>query len=214
MTENLRLAGHERVLEIGTGSGYQAAVLSKIADRVFSIEIRRKLHTRSKKLLETLAYDNISTRHADGYFGWPDEAPFDCIMITAAVDHIPPPLLKQLKNGGRLILPLGNPFNYQHLTLVTKEPFPAPTTEAWLAWGYLVIFGSVLAFTAYVTVLKQLPINIVSTYAYVNPAIAMLLGWLFLQEEITSWTLGGSVLILLGVTGVFREKYGKKKVEG
>jgi drug/metabolite transporter (DMT)-like permease len=100
------------------------------------------------------------------------------------------------------------------LTLVTGEPFPAPTTQAWLAWAYLVIFGSTLAFTAYVSVLKQLPLNIVSTYAYVNPVIAVLLGWLILQEEITPWTIGGSVLILLGVTGVFREKYGKKKSEG
>jgi drug/metabolite transporter (DMT)-like permease len=97
---------------------------------------------------------------------------------------------------------------------VTREPFPAPTTQAWLAWAYLVVFGSILAFTAYVTVLKQLPINIVSTYAYVNPVIAVFLGWLILQEEITPWTIGGSVLILLGVTGVFREKYGKKKVKG
>ncbi|MFC1799075.1 protein-L-isoaspartate(D-aspartate) O-methyltransferase [Thermodesulfobacteriota bacterium] len=121
MSESLKLEGDDHVLEIGTGSGYQAAVLSKIVSQVYTIEIKEKLHLKSKKLLESIEFDNISTRHGDGYFGWQSAAPFDCIMITAAVDHIPPPLLKQLKNGGKLILPLGNPFNYQNLTLVTRE---------------------------------------------------------------------------------------------
>lgn len=121
MTESLKLQGNERVLEIGTGSGYQAAVLSKIVSEVYTIEIKKKLHLSSKERLESLGFDNVITRHGDGYFGWPGAAPFDCIMITAAVDHIPPPLLKQLKNGGRLILPLGSPFSYQNLSLVTRE---------------------------------------------------------------------------------------------
>ncbi len=121
MTESLNLKGHENVLEIGTGSGYQAAVLSKIVNRVFTIEIRKKLYERATDRLRFLEFKNIETFYGDGYFGLPDKAPFDCIMITAAVDHIPPPLLKQLKVGGKLILPLGNPFGYQSLTLVTKS---------------------------------------------------------------------------------------------
>ena len=120
MTERLNLTGDERVLEIGTGSGYQAAVLAEVAKEVFTMEIKKKHHERSKKRLTSLKYDNVKTRHGDGYFGWEEFAPFDAIMITAAVNHIPPPLLKQLKDGGRLILPLGNPFHFQHLTLVTK----------------------------------------------------------------------------------------------
>lgn len=121
MTEKLNLDRDARVLEIGTGSGYQAAVLAKICNQVYTIEIKEKLYNRASKLLQSLGYDNIETHFGDGYFGWIEKAPFDGIMITAAVDHIPPPLLKQLKNGGRLILPLGNPFAYQNLVLVTKH---------------------------------------------------------------------------------------------
>jgi len=121
MTESLELKGHERVLEIGTGSGYQAAILANAAKEVYTIEIKKKLYTKANQTLRSLDYSNIRTRHADGYFGWPEAAPFDCIMVTASIDHIPPPLLKQLKDGGRLILPLGNPFSYQNLSLVTKQ---------------------------------------------------------------------------------------------
>ena len=121
MTASLKLSPNHRVLEIGTGSGYQAAVLAEIAKEVYSLEIKKKLHKNSTHLLNALGYRNISTRHADGYFGWPEAAPYDAIMITAAVNHIPPPLLKQLKDGGRLILPLGNPFSYQNLTMVVKK---------------------------------------------------------------------------------------------
>jgi len=121
MTESLNLTGSEHVLEIGTGSGYQAAVLAKTAKKVTSIEIKKKLYKRATKILNQTGCTNVQTLHGDGYFGWKKEAPFDCIMITAAVDHIPPPLLDQLKNGGRLILPLGNPLSYQNLVLVTKK---------------------------------------------------------------------------------------------
>ncbi|MEJ2656264.1 MAG: protein-L-isoaspartate(D-aspartate) O-methyltransferase [Desulfobacterales bacterium] len=121
MTESLKLKGQEHALEIGTGSGYQAAVLANIVKEVYTIEIKEKLYSKAGQALESLGYMNVKTRHSDGYFGWPEAAPFDCIMITAAIDHIPPPLLKQLKDGGRLILPLGNPFSYQNLSLVTKH---------------------------------------------------------------------------------------------
>lgn len=121
MTASIGLNRTQRVLEIGTGSGYQTAILAEIVKEVYSMEIKQKLHKNSTKLLKSLGYKNIFTRHGDGYFGWQDAAPFDAIMITAAVNHIPPPLLKQLKDGGRLILPLGNPFSYQNLTLVTRQ---------------------------------------------------------------------------------------------
>jgi protein-L-isoaspartate(D-aspartate) O-methyltransferase len=121
MTETLQLKPSDRVLEIGTGSGYQAAILSSLAERVYTIEIKHRLHINSANLLKKLNYNNIGCRYGDGYFGWPEAAPFDAIMITAAVDHIPPPLLKQLRDGGRLVLPLGSPFGYQNLVLVTKR---------------------------------------------------------------------------------------------
>ena len=121
MTEILRPSKNHRILEIGTGSGYQAAVLGHVAKNVYTIEIKEKLYDKANNTLKSLGYKTIQTRHSDGYFGWPEKAPFDAIMITAAVDHIPPPLLKQLKDGGRLALPLGNPFSYQNLVLVTKK---------------------------------------------------------------------------------------------
>ena len=121
MTEALRLQPSDRVLEIGTGSGYQAAVLAEIVKEVYTIEIRRTLAEAATQRLKTLGYKNIEVKFGDGYFGWEEHAPFDAIIITASVNHIPPPLIKQLKEGGRLILPLGNTLFYQTLTLVTKQ---------------------------------------------------------------------------------------------
>lgn len=121
MTELLAPDKQHRVLEIGTGSGYQAAVLAAVSKKVFTVEIKPKLYQRTRRLLQQLNYTNIITSHADGYFGWEDQAPFDGIIITASVDHIPPPLIRQLAEGGRLVLPLGNPFSYQNLVMVTKE---------------------------------------------------------------------------------------------
>lgn len=121
MTEALGLKPGDRVLEIGTGSGYQAAVLAEVAGEVFTMEIRERLAARARENLKELGYENIKVRHADGYFGWEEHAPFDAIIITAAVNHIPPPLIKQLKEGGRLILPLGSTRFFQMLTLAEKK---------------------------------------------------------------------------------------------
>jgi len=121
MTEALNLKSSDRVLEIGTGSGYQAAVLAEIVNEVYTIEIREGLKESASKLLYELGYKNIKTKYADGYFGWEQYAPFDAVVITASANHIPPPLIKQLKEGGRLIIPLGSTLYYQTLTLVTKS---------------------------------------------------------------------------------------------
>jgi len=118
MTEALELTGREKVLEIGTGSGYQAAVLAKIVSQVFTIEIVEPLAEQSETTFQELGYTNITVKGGDGYQGWPDEAPFDAIIVTAAPDHIPQPLKDQLKVGGRLILPKGK--WVQELVLVRR----------------------------------------------------------------------------------------------
>jgi protein-L-isoaspartate(D-aspartate) O-methyltransferase len=119
MTEAMGLTGGETVLEIGTGSGYQAAVLALIAARVYSIEIVTPLAEESAERLKRLGYANVSVRAGDGYLGWPEAAPFDAIMVTAAAPRIPEPLKQQLKDGGRLILPLGD--EWQELVVVTRR---------------------------------------------------------------------------------------------
>ena len=121
MTESLRLKPADRVLEIGTGSGYQAAVLAEMVKEVYTIEIRKSLADMASKRLKDLGYKNVKVKYADGYFGWEEYAPFDAIIITAAANHIPPPLIKQLKEGGRLIIPLGSTVYHQTLTLATKK---------------------------------------------------------------------------------------------
>ncbi len=107
MTEQLHLKAHDRVLEIGTGSGYQAAVLAEIVDSVFTIEIIPELAKAAAQRLKKLGYDNVVVKQGDGYNGWTEKAPFDAIIVTAAPPKIPPPLLEQLKNGGTMILPVG-----------------------------------------------------------------------------------------------------------
>ncbi len=118
MTEQLELERGDRVLEVGTGSGYQAAVLAELCERVYSIEIVPELAERAARDLERLGYDNVRVRTGDGYRGWPDEAPFDAIIITAAPPRIPEPLLEQLAVGGRMIVPVGE--HYQELVLITR----------------------------------------------------------------------------------------------
>ncbi len=121
MTELLALEPGDRVLEIGTGSGYQAAVLAEIIDEVYSIEIVPELAKASGERIRSLGYDNIRTKNADGYHGWEEVAPFDAIIVTAAAEHIPPPLVRQLKDGGRMVIPVGSPFFTQSLMLVEKK---------------------------------------------------------------------------------------------
>ncbi|MBA3885163.1 MAG: protein-L-isoaspartate(D-aspartate) O-methyltransferase [Acidobacteria bacterium] len=118
MTEALELRKEHKVLEIGTGSAYQAAVLGEIVDRVFTIEIVEELGRQAAALLADLGYENVHVRIGDGYGGWPDEAPFDRIMVTAAPDHVPQPLVDQLAVGGRMIIPVGR--DHQELIIITR----------------------------------------------------------------------------------------------
>lgn len=121
MTDLLALGLDAVVLEIGTGSGYQAAVLSALVKSVYTIEIIKPLAESAQARLKALGYANVTTRISDGYFGWEAHAPFDAIIVTAAAGHIPPPLIAQLKPGGRMVIPVGNPFLTQHLTVVEKD---------------------------------------------------------------------------------------------
>ncbi len=121
MTQIIEPKSHYRVLEIGTGSGYQAAVLAEIVDEVYTIEIIEELGNHAIEVLDKLNYNNAHVKIADGYYGWEEHAPFDAIVVTAAAEHIPPPLVKQLKDGGKMIIPVGSPFRVQQLMLVEKK---------------------------------------------------------------------------------------------
>ena len=121
MSELLKPKKGDKVLEVGTGSGYQAAVLSLIVKKVYTIEIFEKLGTSAKKRLKDLGYNNVEIKIADGYYGWKENAPFDCIIVTCAAGYVPPPLLEQLKEGGRMCIPVGAPFLVQTLMLIEKK---------------------------------------------------------------------------------------------
>ncbi|MGD9368149.1 MAG: protein-L-isoaspartate(D-aspartate) O-methyltransferase [Desulfobacteraceae bacterium] len=129
MSNLLALKPGARVLEVGTGSGYQAAVLADMGMRVYSIEIIRPLAESARARLKTEGYDRVRVKIGDGYFGWEEHAPFDGIIVTAAADHIPPPLLDQLKNGGRLVIPVGGQFSVQQLVLAIKDAQGTVTTR-------------------------------------------------------------------------------------
>ncbi|WP_407643967.1 protein-L-isoaspartate(D-aspartate) O-methyltransferase [Dongia deserti] len=137
MTDLLRLEPHSRALEIGTGSGYQAAVLAELGHEVFTIEIVPALADQAAKRLSDLGYDTVRAREGDGYFGWPDAAPFDGIVVTAAASHVPPPLIKQLKPGGRMVIPVGAAFMTQQLMLIEKQADGTVRTEALLPVSFV-----------------------------------------------------------------------------
>jgi protein-L-isoaspartate(D-aspartate) O-methyltransferase len=121
MTDLIKPQADQRVLEIGTGSGYQAAILAELTGQVFSIEIIEPLGKQARERLGSMGYDNVTVRIGDGYYGWEEHAPFDAIVVTAAASHIPPPLVKQLKPGGIMIIPVGSRFLTQQLVVVNKE---------------------------------------------------------------------------------------------
>jgi len=141
MTELLDVDRDDVVLEVGTGSGYQAAVLAKLVSRVKTIEIIRPLGESATKRLRQLRYDNVEVKLADGYYGWPEHAPFDGILVTAAGTSIPPPLVKQLKPGGRMVIPVGAPFQAQELILVTKDAAGKVSTTSVLAVAFVPLTG-------------------------------------------------------------------------
>ena len=122
MTDLLRPEPGHVVLEIGTGSGYQAAVLAELTGKVYTMEIIEPLGIQAKKMFSQLGYRNVEVEVADGYYGWPSQAPFDGIMVTAAASHVPVPLVQQLKPGGRMVIPVGTSFLTQQLMVIEKRP--------------------------------------------------------------------------------------------
>ncbi len=141
MTEVLELAEDDRVLEVGTGSGYQAAVLAEIVDAVYTIEIIEALARTARRRLERLEYDNVEVKQGDGYFGRPEHAPFDAIIVTAAAGHIPSPLVEQLRPGGRMVIPVGPVYAVQNLILVTRDDSGEVRTEQLLPVRFVPMTG-------------------------------------------------------------------------
>lgn len=140
MTELLDLQPNSRVLEVGTGSGYQAAVLARLAQTVYSIERVAELGESARRLFDELGYDNIRTRVGDGYYGWPEEAPFNAIMVTAGASSVPPPLLEQLAPGGRMVIPVDDAFG-QILLLITKDAAGEIHTRSTLRVAFVPLTG-------------------------------------------------------------------------
>jgi protein-L-isoaspartate(D-aspartate) O-methyltransferase len=129
MTQALELKPGMKVLEIGTGSGYQAAILEEITPQVFTIEIIKALYDSARDRLKNLGYVKAQVRRGDGYYGWPEVAPFDRIIVTCAALHIPPPLWEQLSPGGKMIIPVGGNFETQRLLLVSKDESGGRTSK-------------------------------------------------------------------------------------
>ncbi|HET9701523.1 MAG TPA: protein-L-isoaspartate(D-aspartate) O-methyltransferase [Burkholderiales bacterium] len=141
MTELLRVRPGDRVLEIGTGSGYQAAVLAELGTTVYTIEIVEPLGIAARDRLVALGYGKVEVRVGDGYHGWEEHAPFDAIMVTAAASHVPPPLVRQLKAGGRMVVPVGPPFLTQSLMLVEKKADGTTTSRQVLPVRFVPLTG-------------------------------------------------------------------------
>jgi protein-L-isoaspartate(D-aspartate) O-methyltransferase len=141
MTDLLKPEKTGRVLEVGTGSGYQAAILAELVDSVYSIEIVKELAEQAADHLKRSGFNTVHTRTGDGYYGWETEAPFDGIIVTAVASHIPPPLIKQLKPGGRMVIPVGSQFITQYLMLVTKEVDGKVTTRQILPVRFVPLTG-------------------------------------------------------------------------
>jgi protein-L-isoaspartate(D-aspartate) O-methyltransferase len=141
MTDMLELRPEHKVLEVGTGSGYQAAVLARIAERVFTIEIIPELAEQAESRLDRLGYDHVTVIHGDGYYGLSKQAPFDAIIVTAAAGHIPPPLISQLAKGGRMVIPVGEPFMTQQLMYVEKNSRGEVSTRSVLPVSFVPLTG-------------------------------------------------------------------------
>jgi protein-L-isoaspartate(D-aspartate) O-methyltransferase len=141
MTDLLGIKAGDSVLEVGTGSGYQAAVLSGLVARVSTIEIVPQLGERARDILQQLGYDNVEVRIGDGYHGWEERAPFDAIIVTAAASHVPPPLVHQLKPGGRMVIPVGSRFLVQELLVVEKSEAGEVTTRQILPVTFVPLTG-------------------------------------------------------------------------
>jgi len=141
MSDLLNTKPSDVVLEIGTGSGYQAAILSKLVTQVYSIEIIEDLAIKASERLQKLGYDNVAVRNDNGYFGWQEHAPFDGIIVTAAAPHIPQPLIDQLKVGARLVIPVGLPYAYQQLMVVEKKPNGDIDTQEILGVSFVPLTG-------------------------------------------------------------------------
>ncbi len=141
MTDLLAVDADDVVLEVGTGSGYQAAVLAELVSQVYTLEIIEPLGEQAADRLARLDYDNIESRVADGYYGWQEHAPFDGIMVTAAAGHVPPPLVKQLKRGGRMLIPVGGRFLTQYLMIVEKDEAGKVTTRQVLPVRFVPLTG-------------------------------------------------------------------------
>lgn len=137
MTDLLELTTESVVLEVGTGSGYQAAILSKLAKKVYTVERVKELAESAKERLKDLGYDNVEMQCRDGYVGWQEKAPFDGIIVTAAISHIPPALVEQLKPGGRMVIPIGMPYMHQELMLVIKDEEGEIHTESLLGVAFV-----------------------------------------------------------------------------
>jgi len=141
MTDLAEPAPGCRALEVGTGSGYQAAVLGELCEEVYTLEIIEPLGEQARGRLTRLGYDNVTVRIGDGYYGWEEQAPFDVILVTAVASHVPPPLLRQLKPGGRMVLPVGGRFTTQQLVLVEKRPDGKVTTRQLLPVAFVPLTG-------------------------------------------------------------------------